>query len=440
MYSMALVPVRAKYINLSSDYSPRLNIETVVQDMQVFYPKHVLDAAKYEYIDLLKTENLLHTKYPEQFRSLVKNDDKVYVSEAQFPTLSVSKLYQVLKTAERHRRSAWRNAMLEFISLQRIQKLYVQLEGDNKYLKKNRHNPERVKIGLIGRLSPTTPPKSPNMIVTARSQKSPLYIRKDGFVSADEYDELRLELTKRDNAIQELTSRVSALANQHIYDGFPTFKYANETVNSTNIAEKFALVFENEWKAAYEDLADRGYHDEEIVYKLMRVIRYAYPFCQQIAEDQIIELIHTMEHPNVRQKNIYALDKGSLIHGYKSPLQLPSGVATRLAKEYRRASSTLSVPSVIQYFKESTASRLELNYKTLVSMNSYIDKCVELIWYMCVQDPSMILRWPDPDDAVDPTIFKYYKKKGTVVKHAVWPALYLHDAGLMLKRGCARPY
>lgn len=45
------------------------------------------------------------------------------------------------------------------------------------------------------------------MIVSARTQKSPFYMRKDGFVSADEYDDLKLELTKRDNAIQELTSR-----------------------------------------------------------------------------------------------------------------------------------------------------------------------------------------------------------------------------------------
>lgn len=68
---MALVPVRTKYINLSTDYSPRMNIEKVVQDMQVFYPKHVLDAAKYEYIDLLKTEHLLHTKYPEEVGTVV---------------------------------------------------------------------------------------------------------------------------------------------------------------------------------------------------------------------------------------------------------------------------------------------------------------------------------------------------------------------------------
>ena len=70
-----------------------------------------------------------------------------------------------------------------------------------------------------------------------------------------------------------LIFRVSSLANQHIYDGFPSFKYANETLHSTNVAEKFALLFENEWKLAYEDLTDRGYHDEECVYKLMRVIR-----------------------------------------------------------------------------------------------------------------------------------------------------------------------
>jgi hypothetical protein len=60
----------------------------------------------------------------------------------------------------------------------------------------------------MGRISPGTPTKFPNMIVSARSNKSPVSIRtKDSFVPADEYDELKLELAKRDNAIQELTSR-----------------------------------------------------------------------------------------------------------------------------------------------------------------------------------------------------------------------------------------
>jgi hypothetical protein len=60
----------------------------------------------------------------------------------------------------------------------------------------------------MGRISPGTPTKFPNIIVSARSNKSPVSMRtKDSFVPADEYDELKLELAKRDNAIQELTSR-----------------------------------------------------------------------------------------------------------------------------------------------------------------------------------------------------------------------------------------
>jgi hypothetical protein len=61
--------------------------------------------------------------------------------------------------------------------------------------------------------------------------------------------------------------------NEKLHICHKEYPYTNETLHSTNVAEKFALLFENEWKLAYEDLADRGYHDEECVYKLMRVIR-----------------------------------------------------------------------------------------------------------------------------------------------------------------------
>jgi hypothetical protein len=53
----------------------------------------------------------------------------------------------------------------------------------------------------MGRISPGTPTKFPNMIVSARSNKSPVSVRtKDSFVPADEYDELKLELETNSNS------------------------------------------------------------------------------------------------------------------------------------------------------------------------------------------------------------------------------------------------
>jgi hypothetical protein len=73
------------------------------------------------------------------------------------------------------------------------------------------------------------------------------------------------------------------------------------------------------------------------------------------------------------------------------------------------------------------------------NLEVYIDKCVEYIWLMVVQDPPMDLRYPRMGEKLDTTSFKVFRKKGTVVQACVWPAVYLHKNGPVVSRGYVLP-
>lgn len=73
------------------------------------------------------------------------------------------------------------------------------------------------------------------------------------------------------------------------------------------------------------------------------------------------------------------------------------------------------------------------------AVKKYTDKCIELTWFMNVQDPQMVLVWPDMvelDSLTD--YFRYYTATGTTLDHEVWPALLLCKDGPMTVKGVAQ--
>lgn len=76
--------------------------------------------------------------------------------------------------------------------------------------------------------------------------------------------------------------------------------------------------------------------------------------------------------------------------------------------------------------------------KELISSPFY-KTCVELCWYMVIQDPVMCL---DDDieqgTLMDKNNYKEFTKSGDKVMFVVWPALYLHKDGPVLYKGVAQ--
>ena len=70
---------------------------------------------------------------------------------------------------------------------------------------------------------------------------------------------------------------------------------------------------------------------------------------------------------------------------------------------------------------------------------SYVTKCVELCWYMCMQDPPMELAVPKKGATMDKNLFSFHGRKGRVVNCCVWAALLLHKDGPLVCKGYILP-
>jgi hypothetical protein len=78
-------------------------------------------------------------------------------------------------------------------------------------------------------------------------------------------------------------------------------------------------------------------------------------------------------------------------------------------------------------------------YQKLDRITKYLHKCVEVTWFLNVQDPSMGLLWPNTNESeISLNCFRHFTKFGNKLEHEVWPALLLHDHGPVIVKGVAQ--
>lgn len=70
---------------------------------------------------------------------------------------------------------------------------------------------------------------------------------------------------------------------------------------------------------------------------------------------------------------------------------------------------------------------------------NFIDKCMEIIWLMCIQEPPMVITWANDGESVNTNYYTFYSRKGDIVKQPVWPAVFLQHGGPLLTRGVVVP-
>ena len=71
----------------------------------------------------------------------------------------------------------------------------------------------------------------------------------------------------------------------------------------------------------------------------------------------------------------------------------------------------------------------------------YVNRCIELCWLMTVQDPQLHLDFDAQNgDRVDESLFKHFTKSGEYIDYLVWPVLYLHSKGPLLKKGVVQAF
>lgn len=90
-------------------------------------------------------------------------------------------------------------------------------------------------------------------------------------------------------------------------------------------------------------------------------------------------------------------------------------------------------PETLQTFSE-----VEQNVRKDKQLKLYINKCLEVTWYMCIQNPPMeIDNEIRTGSRFDTTKYQYFKIEGNKIDYVVWPILLSAKKGTVVSRGYA---
>ncbi|VDH96795.1 Hypothetical predicted protein [Mytilus galloprovincialis] len=251
-------------------------------------------------------------------------------------------------------------------------------------------------------------------------------------VPLEEYKQLRGTIEHQRNQISELSSRLSGITSQQIADG-EIFTEIGDQNKPRRLGQRFSEVFEDTWSNAYEVLKpkkpeskkedEKEEMDEKTIEILQTVVKVIYEFCKKTADSQVNKLMMGMTPPIFDPMNTKKETKGDDDTVAKTE---------KMAKDYRKAVA----PATIPILKQNILTQ-ELQGKVLKDISigkelkEYVDNCVNLIWYMCIQQPPMEIVWGNRGEKFNKEMFRFSGKKGTKFRLTVWPAvLYFKDGGL----------
>ncbi|XP_056012439.1 enolase-phosphatase E1-like isoform X2 [Ostrea edulis] len=113
----------------------------------------------------------------------------------------------------------------------------------------------------------------------------------------------------------------------------------------------------------------------------------------------------------------------------------------RHARDFRKAAAGTSAQTKSKLFIEMELPTLvkDEDIRSDIRTLMYARKCVELCWYMCMQDPPMVIITPQKGEEIDKGLFSFHGRRGKTVEVCVWPALLLHDNGPLVCKGYILP-
>ncbi|KAK3100500.1 hypothetical protein FSP39_021000, partial [Pinctada imbricata] len=163
-----------------------------------------------------------------------------------------------------------------------------------------------------------------------------------------------------------------------------------------NLADRFTMLYETEWKAALGDLSQEPEH-----------------------KDGNIKLLADILELNV-SVNVQKDTSKSL-------------------RQYRQDTAMLSVPAIQMMFTRKHLKKMLDPERHTENILSYASKCVELTWQFNIQSPPMCFLWARPAQKITGHL-TVYEKLGELVRYNVWPTLLTHQGGSVLCKGIVQPH
>ncbi|KAL3879559.1 hypothetical protein ACJMK2_031853 [Sinanodonta woodiana] len=247
---------------------------------------------------------------------------------------------------------------------------------------------------------------------------------------------LEIEVQHLKDEKNKLFTRLCEVGAVHLTDSNPNIADLSDTNRPDKLTEQMSELYDNEWTGAYEYLTEiEGLQDEETVRLLLNILHTMYAICLESTTKQAEDLKNAMCSylglPDERKDDLIIKD-----------------VLTRL----RESKATEFEATIERIMKDARRQLTDLpEGKDCGVLDTYIQKCTYICWFMCIKDPHMHLDFggiqrnrPPSDDATDvplyfdTTKFSSYTRAGMHVEYVVWPAVYLYKNGPIVKRGIAQ--
>ncbi|KAK3602850.1 hypothetical protein CHS0354_026409 [Potamilus streckersoni] len=224
------------------------------------------------------------------------------------------------------------------------------------------------------------------------------------------------------------------------YEGLSSYWGNNDLITPSRIAEKFQELFEREWLFALDELSV-VLGEREAIYYLFKILRFAYDYCTRTAEKQLVDLTKVVTDVIVSPDNSYQSVENIGEYQKDSASIVVRDRARPHLIQLRRETAHASLPNVVKWFMTKQLPEvLPPGFKAEKSLISrYAQKCIELIWLMCAQDPPMHLEPAERGLSFDDEYFRVYSKTGSVVDFCVWPLLREFKNGPVLIKGVIQP-
>lgn len=182
---------------------------------------------------------------------------------------------------------------------------------------------------------------------------------------------------------------------------------------STNIGERYQMLYGNPWGEAFEVLSEEFNDEEQTIKALKNVLTDIMVFCKKKAADQLREML-------------MILSKGEEISPY----------AVARITDARKETAKTFVEALWKDYKVMSSHRLQAEMASKVPR--YAKECIHVCWLMSIQDPPMVF---GPDAPIgspfDGNLFDSYTRNTETVKYIVWPVLLLAEGGPLICKGVA---
>ncbi|KAK3607092.1 hypothetical protein CHS0354_026300 [Potamilus streckersoni] len=245
-------------------------------------------------------------------------------------------------------------------------------------------------------------------------------------------EELQRNLSSREEDVitlhrdcSQLRTRLSQIAAMQLTEGNPNIADLSDQNRPDKLAEQFSELYDNQWTDCYQVLTDNlGKTEEDSIKILLKIVKTSYDICLD------------------GSKNILTTTKDILFaftgRSDKEPDQALDALIQEILHKLKshRTKSFKAAPTNIE--EEIRVQLLSMIGKPETdACDCFIEECIRTCWLMCIKDPPMYI-FCDKEAVFDKNKYMEYTEMGNGVAYVVWPALYLHKDGPLMRKGVAQ--